>query len=209
MICDVDVLLNQQDTFKLIVQHGYPIVIPINGRSPRVSYSMLLSMHPNEIASAIIKLFNLTTVESPKFEPPQANAAQAAIESIKTAIEKHNNVQVLTPDGEDITHITILDGKAPPSDPNGDNQAVLIAADLNNQLETEGSSEASPAILLTEDRAIRIEAALQGVTALATSTLKKLLTSSSCRRRSSSVASSTSWVVIPLLDSRSTSPTNA
>jgi hypothetical protein len=40
MVCDVDLLLNQQDVFKLIVERGYPIVIPNNGTFLRASYLM-------------------------------------------------------------------------------------------------------------------------------------------------------------------------
>ena len=44
MVCDVDLLLNQQDVFKLIVERGYPIVIPNSGRSPRAaSYRCILT----------------------------------------------------------------------------------------------------------------------------------------------------------------------
>jgi|SRR6266480_1029494 len=157
--------------------------------------------HPNEeTGSAIAELFNLAKVESPKFESPQAYAAQAAIKNIKAAIDEHKNVQILTPDGKDITSQTILTGKAPASDPNDnqDPEAVLIgvsrrATDLSSQGEPEGSnSQARPAILLTEDRTIRFKASCQGVAALATSVLKNLLTGSLRRRRSSSAASSTS-----------------
>jgi len=199
MVCDVDLLLNQQDVFKLIVERGYQIVIPNNGRSPpAASYRCIILT--KETGSAIAELFNLAKVESPKFESPQAYAAQAAIENIKAAIDEHKNVRVLTPDGQDVTSQTILTGKAPASDPNEnqDPEAVLIgvsrrATDLSSQGEPEGSnSQAKPAILLTEDRTIRVKASSQGVAALATSVLKNLLTGSLRRRRSSSAASSTS-----------------
>ena len=142
----------------------------------------------------------MAKVESPKFESLQAYAAQAAIESIKAAIDEKKNIQVLTADGEDITSPNLLAGNAPTSNPNDnqDSEEVLIgvsrrATDLSSQGETEGSSsQVRPAILLTEDRSIRVKASYQGVAALATSVLKKLLTGSLRRRRSSSAASSTS-----------------
>jgi len=201
MVCDVDLLLNQQDLFKLIVDRGYPIVIPNNGQSTRLSYFVLYRRIPNdETGSAITELFNLAKVESPKFESPQAHAAQAAIESIKAAIDECQNIQVLTPEGENVTSRTLLAGKVPASDPNDDQdpEEVLIgvsrrATDLSSQGEHEGNiSQARPAILLTEDRSIRVKASLQGVAALATSMLRNLLTGSLGRKRSSSVASSTS-----------------
>jgi hypothetical protein len=201
MVCDVDLLLNQQDLFNLIVERGYPIVIPNNGMSFTHLLPCIVSTHANEeILSAITELFNLAKIESPKFQSPQAIAAQAAIESIKTAIDEHKNIQVLTPDGENVTSSTFLSGKAPATDPNDgqDPEAVLIgvsrrATDLSSQGEAEGSSsEARPAILLTEDRSIRVKARYEGVASLATSMLKKLLTGSLVRRRSLSVASSTS-----------------
>src|SRR6266480_7258889 len=99
--------------------------------------------HPNEeTGSAITELFNLAKVESPKFESPQAHAAQAAIENIEAAITEHKNVEVLTQGGKDITSPSLLAGNAPASDSN-DNQdpdAVLIgvsqrATNLSSQAE--------------------------------------------------------------------------
>ena len=50
MVCDVDLLLNQQDVFKLIVERGYQIVIPNNGRSPpAASYRcIILTKKPDQ-----------------------------------------------------------------------------------------------------------------------------------------------------------------
>jgi len=149
----------------------------------------------------ISELFNLAKIESPKFESPHARAAQIAIQTIKTAINEHKGVQVLTQDGEDITSSALLAGKLPVSDTNDnqDPEAILIgvsrrATDLSSQGEPEGkNNQARAAILLTDNRATRVKASYQGVAALATTMLKKVLTGSLGRRRSSSAASSSSW----------------
>jgi len=94
-----------------------------------------------------------------------------------------------------------LAGKLPVSDTNDnqDPEAILIgvsrrATDLSSQGEPEGkNNQARAAILLTDNRDTRVKASYQGVAALATTMLKKILTGSLGRRRSSSAASSSSW----------------
>jgi hypothetical protein len=48
MVCDVDLLLNQQDLFNLIVERGYPIVIPNSGMSFAHLLTCIVSTHANE-----------------------------------------------------------------------------------------------------------------------------------------------------------------
>jgi len=51
MVCDVDLLLNQQDVFKLIVDRGYPIVIPSNGMSLRALPGVISTLQLRNLIS--------------------------------------------------------------------------------------------------------------------------------------------------------------
>lgn len=146
---------------------------------------------------ALAELYNLSKTESPKFVDLEAEAAQAAIESIRTAVGQGKEIQVLNPEGRDITSTGVLDGKV--SSTHDDNQQdaeeIVIgisrqASDLSSRGQpVEPDGTAKPAILVTEDRSTRLKAKDQGVATLSISMVRRVL-EAFVRRRSSSAASS-------------------
>lgn len=107
-----------------------------------------------------------------------------ALESVRTSIEQGKKIQVLNPEGEDITSSGILDGKVPSTDTddhqNPEEIVIAIsrqAGDLSSHGQLEEPDEtAKPAILVTEDRSTQLKAADQGVTALSVSMVMWILT---------------------------------
>ena len=111
-------------------------------------------------------------------------AAQNALDSTRAAIIEEKKVRITTTTGSDITHQFMAKQMGDYLTEGGRNSVEVIIgvarreSDLNREAQGNRSGDhpgAKPAVLVTEDRAMRLKAATVGVAAVATSMIKKVL----------------------------------
>ena len=111
-------------------------------------------------------------------------AAQDALNSTRAAIIEEKKVRIATTTGSDITHQFVTKQMGDYVTEGGRNSVEVIIgvarreSDLNREARGNRSGDhpgAKPAVLVTEDRAMRLKAATVGVAAIATSMIKKVL----------------------------------
>jgi len=115
---------------------------------------------------------------------PDSAHAQDALQTVRKAILENKNVRIATEKGNDVTDLFISEkmGSDDPEDLRRSEDSIISIvrreSDLNRQFSGKqmgNHSEARPAVLVTEDKAMRIKAATAGVAAIATSMIKKVL----------------------------------
>jgi hypothetical protein len=105
--------------------------------------------------------------------------ARDALQSVRTAILDDKTVRIATDSGDDVTQEFLSENMSGDEQENvrwSEESIIGVArrqSDLNRQ--PSGNSEARPAVLVTEDKAMRMKAATAGVAAIATSMVKKWL----------------------------------
>ncbi len=111
-------------------------------------------------------------------------AAQDALNSTRAAIIAEKKVRIATTTGSDVTHQFAAKQMGDYVTEGGRNSVEAIIgvarreSDLNREAQGDHLGDhpgAKPAILVTEDRAMRLKAATVGVAAVSTSMIKKFL----------------------------------
>jgi hypothetical protein len=168
MVVDEKLLLKNPDVFQLLADREYPVVVP---------------------QSVLHNLSKSAQAES----QDDSQAAQQAVENVREAYATKKNVRILTTSGLDVTQQK-LDRVTSPGQESlpetiDDPEEVLIqvvrrATDLSiKEHPKDPSSQARPAILLTEDKLTRIRAGRDKMAAIAPSMMRRIFTGS--RRRPS------------------------
>jgi hypothetical protein len=125
----------------------------------------------------------------------QADSADAkqALKSVQEAVDKNKDVRIMNASGVDTTQ-TNLGKSASPAGTDDPEESIVQVARQASDLRMKGSpkamsSQTRPAMILTEDRLMRVRAARDKVAAIAPSMFKKILTAGTRRRSSASEAS--------------------
>jgi len=170
MVCDEKLLLKDRDVFELLIERRWSVVVP----------------H---------QVFADLSILS-KTAQPYSTAAQEALDSVKTAYDRHNDVRILTASGDDITkrHLSseqsgTCESHLENHDDPGENLIGVTrrATDLASYNKPkEATEEIRSAVLLTEDRPTRVRAAGSKVAALAPSMIRRILARTRMRSLSQS-----------------------
>ncbi|TKA59490.1 hypothetical protein B0A49_12267 [Cryomyces minteri] len=165
MVCDTKMLMNQRDVFSMLADSGsWRVVVP-NG--------------------VVTELSGLTSSGNAK-----AQAAKDALNTLNTVISNGKNVRVVTAEGTDVTGQVFykehLSQYNTPGGPQNTDDVILRTARRESDLIRDGQrwpertnvGGAKPAMLLTEDRNMRVKATTMGVASIATSMLRSVLTAS-------------------------------
>ncbi|KAG0126475.1 hypothetical protein HOY82DRAFT_491739 [Tuber indicum] len=158
LVVDTNLLLSQPEVFKLMVStFNWSIVIP------------------NTVV--ITELLGLTNSTG-----PVSDAAKAAMIAINEALTDKRDVKVVTAKGSNVTNIGFY--KEQLDKPGDDEQRKIDDIIIETtKLQGEARRKAIPgdygdyeaAVLITEDRTMRVKANARGVTAISASALKKVL----------------------------------
>ncbi|PUU73083.1 hypothetical protein B9Z19DRAFT_1069268 [Tuber borchii] len=161
LVVDTNLLLSQPEVFKLMVStFNWPIVIPNTG-----------------MPILITELLGLTNSTG-----PVGDAAKAAMIAINEALNDKRDVKVVTAKGSNVTNIGFY--KEQLDKPRDDEQRKIDDIIIETtKLQGEARRQAIPgdygdyeaAVLITEDRNMRVKANARGVTAISASALKKVL----------------------------------
>ena len=166
MVCDTNLFLSQLDVFWLMINNaGWSVVIP----NSVITELSGLSRNPN----------------------PVGRDAARALDAIKSAIEEKKDVAIVTSKGSIVTNQGLfykeqlenyeVEGRRTLDDVIIDitkQQAELKRAkrsSLEASLEPPINDKAKPAVLLTEDRAMRVKASAHGVAAVAASMVRRVI----------------------------------
>jgi hypothetical protein len=158
-------LLKQRDVFDSLLENGgWEVVVPAGGLYSLVP---ITSDRANPLGVAITCLLSLS-----RQAVPDSMLARDALQSVLTAILDDKTVRIESEEvlsenisGAEQDYVKSIIGVAR-------GQSDLNWKHSGSQL---SNSEARPAVLVTEDKAMRIMAAKAGVAAIATSMVKKLL----------------------------------
>jgi hypothetical protein len=176
MVCDTNMLLKQRDVFDSLLQNGgWSVVVPAGGL---YSLMPIASDRANPLGVAITCLLSLS-----RQAVPDGMLARDALQSVRTAILDDKTVRIATDSGDDVTQEFLSENMSGDEQENvrrSEESIIGVArrqSDLNRQPSgsQQSNSEARPAVLVTEDKAMRMKAATAGVAAIATSMMKKLL----------------------------------
>ncbi|OCK77900.1 hypothetical protein K432DRAFT_406929 [Lepidopterella palustris CBS 459.81] len=152
MVCDTDLLLKQREVFELLLEGGgWNVVVP-----------------ESVIAELLILARNTDST---------GDYANQALDSVRAAVMEKKKVRITTAKGNDVTRNFIAEqiGGYISEDVNNSDDIIIGVARRESDLNRDAESEAKPAVLVTEDRAMRIKAAAVGVAAIATSMIRKVL----------------------------------
>jgi rRNA-processing protein FCF1 len=157
LVVDTNLLLSQPEVFKLMVStFNWSIVIP------------------NTVITELLGLTNSTG--------PVGDAAKAAMIAINEALTDERDVKVVTAKGSNVTKSGFY--KEQLDKPGDDEQRKIDDVIIETtKLQGEARRQAIPgdygdyeaAVLITEDRNMRVKANARGVTAISASALKKVL----------------------------------
>jgi hypothetical protein len=119
--------------------------------------------------------------------------AKQALKSVQEAVNKNKDVRIMNASGEDTTQ-TNLGKTSTPTEADDSEESIVQVARQASDLRMKGSpkavsSQTRPAMILTEDRLMRVRAARDKVAAIAPSMFKKILTAGTRRRSSASETS--------------------
>jgi predicted ribonuclease YlaK len=179
MVCDTNLFLSQLDVFLLMINNpGWSVVVP----NSVITELSGLSRNQNSIGQD----------------------ATRALATIKSAIEDKKDIAIVTSKGNVVTNQGLFykeqlenyeaEGRRTLDDIIIDitrQQAELKRArrsSLESSLEHPINDEAKPAVLVTEDRAMRLKASAYGVAAVAASMVRRVITPR--RKRDSNKGSS-------------------
>jgi protein SMG6 len=165
MVCDTNLFLSQLDVFWLMADTaGWPIVIP------------------NSVITELTGLSKNTT--------PVGREADGALRAIKSAIDLGRDITIVTSKGNNVTRqgnffkeqIESYDGEGQRNLDEIIIQTTKQQAQLKRGIHQSadgdargGDGRAKPAVLVTEDRAMRVKASAYGVAAVAASMVRRVI----------------------------------
>jgi len=156
-VVDTNLLVSHLETFNLITNKGWPVIIP------------------NSVITELHGLGNNLRAVS--------DSAKSAMIAINKALADHRDVRIITAKGSDVTKVGFYREKLErdEDDETRNIDDIIIRttrnqADARRQIFGEADmGNAQPAILLTEDTNMRVKANARGVPAISTTNLKRYL----------------------------------